>query len=116
MDGAQQDLYGVLGVSPTASQTEIGSTFRQQLREQHPDTRAPRADRDRDGQLQRVIDAYAVLRDPDRRAAYDRSLRGKPADHPSTTAPIRVRVTHTERAGVPRAQPPLWAGPVRRHR
>ena len=46
MDAIQQDLYRVLGVSPSASQTEISSAFRRRLREQHPDTRSLLADRD----------------------------------------------------------------------
>ncbi len=118
MEGAQQDLYRVLGVSPRASQTEISSAFRRRLREQHPDTRSLLAarDSDREGQLQRVIEAYAVLRDADRRTAYDRSRRTTPPGHPVSGGPIRVPVTYAERTGTPRPQPPLWVGPVRRHR
>ena len=76
------DPYTVLGVSASATPAEITHAYRQKLRAQHPDTRttpagaAPPADE----QLQRVLAAYAILRDPARRAAYDRTA-------PATTKP-----------------------------
>jgi DnaJ-class molecular chaperone len=57
--------------------------------------------------LRQVLEAYALLRDPHRRAAYDRA-------HPNhqDTGPVPIPVTHNDSAD---DQPPLWAGPVRRH-
>jgi curved DNA-binding protein CbpA len=62
-------------VSPTATPDEITRAYRTRVRESHPDTRTtprstplPAADE----QLERVLTAYALLRDPERRAQYDR--------------------------------------------
>jgi curved DNA-binding protein CbpA len=68
------DPYAVLGLSPTATPDEITHAYRAQVRAFHPDTRTtpestlPPADE----QLRRVFAAYALLRDPQRRARYDR--------------------------------------------
>lgn len=108
--------YQVLGVSRTASQDEISHAFRQQLRAHHPDTRArdTAADSDPSATLERLIAAYTVLRDPERRAAYDRAIPGAPSASPTT----RIGVTHHQdlSTGQPVPPPPLWAGPVRHHR
>jgi curved DNA-binding protein CbpA len=68
------DPYAVLGLSPTATPDEITHAYRTQVRAFHPDTRttpestlAPA-----DEQLRRVFAAYALLRDPQHRARYDR--------------------------------------------
>lgn len=67
------DLYEVLGVSPTASQTEIAQAYRRLVRELHPDMRpSDPAAAERFGE---VSAAYAILRDPVRRADYDQSRR-----------------------------------------
>jgi len=68
------DPYAVLGLSPMATPDEILRAYRTQVRALHPDTitapdsAVPAAD----DQLQRVLYAYALLRDPERRARYDR--------------------------------------------
>jgi curved DNA-binding protein CbpA len=75
--------YEVLGVVPEASATEITSAYRRLLRRHHPDSRDASQGLERDdhasgedaaGALGSIIAAYAVLRDPARRAAYDRRL------------------------------------------
>ena len=61
--------YAVLGLSQQASDEEIVSAYRRAARASHPDSgRAGSAER-----FQAVRDAYQVLRDPRRRALYDRS-------------------------------------------
>jgi curved DNA-binding protein CbpA len=103
-------FYVVLGVPPTATQAEITHAFRAKLRALHPDTRAAGVD---DIELRHLLGAYAVLREPSRRAEYDRTARG--ARRPSQ--PIEVSVTHAPRRdAAPRPRSPLWAGPVRWHR
>jgi curved DNA-binding protein CbpA len=86
------------------------------LRQHHPDTRGagPRgggdaADRtDEAAQaLQLVLSAYEELRDPARRAAYDR-----PRSSSGSAIPVNVRVHH---APTPPGDPPIQAGPVRWH-
>ena len=67
------DPYLVLGVSPTATQAEITHAYRTRLRAHHPDTRHPPASKTADDDLRQVLAAYGLLRDPARRADYDRA-------------------------------------------
>jgi DnaJ-class molecular chaperone len=70
----------VLGVARQASGAEIARAYRRAARASHPDgDAAGSAER-----FQAVSDAYEVLRDPARRAVYDRS---HPLDRPGTAAP-----------------------------
>ena len=73
--------YERLGVLPGASAAEITSAYRRLLRRHHPDSRdmsqGPDSDAHAGGDdaaeaLGPIIEAYAVLRDPGRRADYDR--------------------------------------------
>ena len=73
--------YERLGVLPQANATEITSAYRRLLRRHHPDSRDVSQGQGRDNHasgedaaeaLGPIIEAYAVLRDPARRAAYDR--------------------------------------------
>ncbi len=67
--GDRCDPYIVLGVARHASAEEIARAYRRAARASHPDTGgAGSAER-----FQAVSDAYDVLRDPRRRALYDRS-------------------------------------------
>jgi molecular chaperone DnaJ len=68
------DWYSVLGVDPSASDAEIGRAFRSLARRFHPDS-APQPSA---GQFSDVARAYEILRDPSRRAAYDRTRAGEP--------------------------------------
>src|SRR5690349_19606685 len=70
------DLYEVLGVGPAASGEEITRAWRQRARTEHPDTR-PR-DAGAAARFRALAEAYRVLGDPARRAAYDQA-----AGHPS---------------------------------
>ena len=67
------DPYLVLGVSPTATQAEITHAYRTRLRTHHPDTRHTPSPQTADEHLRQVLAAYALLRDPARRADYDRA-------------------------------------------
>jgi len=107
------DLYAVLGLTPRATPTELQRAYRALLRQHHPDTHgtdAPQASGEPDQTaetVQQVLTAYAVLRDPARRAAYDR-LR-----NPSRTAvPVNVRV---HQAPTTPDDLPIQARPVRWH-
>lgn len=99
------DPYAVLGVSPTATQAEITHAYRRQLRAYHPDVRSPNSGADE--RLQRILDAYALLRDLRRRADYDNTR----LTH-DDSGPVRIPVS---RIGWTDERPPLWAGPVRWH-
>lgn len=64
-----KDYYSVLGVRRDASQDEIKRAYRKLARKYHPDvSREP----DAEARFKDLGEAYEVLRDPERRAAYDR--------------------------------------------
>ncbi len=64
-----RDYYEVLGVSRGASDDELKSAFRRLARQYHPDVNnSP----DAEERFKEINEAYAVLSDADRRAAYDR--------------------------------------------
>lgn len=86
MSGTVPDPYALLGVPPTATAREIARAYRRLLRDHHPDTGAGRprgAGPDDPLPLDEVRAAYALLRDPAARAAYDRAR----ADHDRSRAP-----------------------------
>jgi len=65
-----RDYYGVLGVARTASDQEIKSAYRKLALKYHPD-RNP-GDAAAEEKFKESAEAYAVLADADKRAAYDR--------------------------------------------
>ncbi|HLH57765.1 MAG TPA: J domain-containing protein [Streptosporangiaceae bacterium] len=129
-----RDLYGLLGVPREASRQDIVQAWRRRARAQHPDTH-PR-DAAASARFRALAEAYRVLGDPGRRAAYDRALGREfspgtagPADRPASSGPARagtpVAVKFVRRPEPPlgeepplraepplRPEPPLRAGPV----
>src|SRR5579862_3853332 len=110
-----RDLYQLLGVARDATREEIALAWRRRARDEHPDAR--HGDTGAPARFRALAEAWQVLGDPGRRAAYDRGLDpGQP--------PGRVRVT-VRRPPVPpgaaggtappagASGPPLVAGPVR---
>jgi molecular chaperone DnaJ len=66
---AKRDYYEVLGVSRDASDDQLKSAFRNLARKYHPDVSdAP----DAEEKFKEINEAYGVLSDADKRAAYDR--------------------------------------------
>jgi len=65
---ASHDFYEILGVSRTASSSEIQRAYRQLAREYHPDVNSDPAAEDR---FKEIGEAYEVLSDPDKRRRYD---------------------------------------------
>lgn len=84
--------YEVLGVAPDAPAGEVRRAYLREARRHHPDRHAgaaPSATAGRDAaerRMRELNEAWSVLRDPDRRAAYDRSLRSGGPAPPSTAA------------------------------
>jgi molecular chaperone DnaJ len=66
----KRDYYEVLGVSRTATADELKKAYRKQARQYHPDVN--RDNHEAEEHFKEVNEAYEVLSDPDRRAAYDR--------------------------------------------
>jgi curved DNA-binding protein CbpA len=114
------DLYQLLGISRGASGGEIARAWRRRALAEHPDRR-PR-DAAAPARFRVLLEAYEVLGDPARRAAYDRSRGDQPG--PGAAAPeapaagvptgrpcgsgVSVVVRRAGRA----PEPPLRAGPV----
>jgi curved DNA-binding protein CbpA len=105
MSASRPDPYAILGVAPDASPSEITTAYRRAVHACHPDT-AAHPDHER---LAAVIAAYHLLRDTDRRGAYDRRHQATRPTHQASTIPIRVHRT------TPEHQPYLRVGPVRYH-
>lgn len=65
------DHYAVLGVRRDAGPQEISRAYRALMRSHHPDMDNGPAP---EGELLRIMQAFNILRDPQRRAAYDQQL------------------------------------------
>jgi molecular chaperone DnaJ len=67
---AKRCYYETLSVERTATETELKAAFRKQAMACHPD-RNP-SDKQAEHRFKEINEAYEVLKDPDKRAAYDR--------------------------------------------
>ena len=111
MTTKRPDLYAILGITPHTTQAEISHAYCALLRRHHPDTRAS-ADQSHgalsDAALQQVLAGDTMLRDPGRRADYDREVRLR--SHPASQRPQQTLNKYGAHG-----QPPIIAGPVRWH-
>ncbi|MBM1220674.1 molecular chaperone DnaJ [Ponticoccus sp. SC2-23] len=67
---SKRDYYEVLGISRGANADEIKKAYRQKAKELHPDRNADNPESE--AQFKEANEAYEVLKDADKKAAYDR--------------------------------------------
>src|SRR5512146_2494200 len=67
---AKRDYYDLLGVDKRATAAELKKAFRGLALKLHPDKNP--GDRDAEEKFKELNEAYAILSDPEKRAAYDR--------------------------------------------
>ena len=67
---SKRDYYEVLGLSKGASADEIKKGYRSKAKELHPDRNT--SDPSAESKFKEANEAYDVLKDPERKAAYDR--------------------------------------------
>ena len=65
-----KDYYEILGVARDASQDDIKKAFRKLARDTHPDANPD--DPEAEARFREIAEAYEILSDPQRRAAFDR--------------------------------------------
>lgn len=124
------DHYAALRVKSSASQQEIARAYRALMRKLHPDVdggspaRSPAKDSPakpgrtegnaaaRQNELLVIMQAFAVLRDPVRRAAYDQASADRQAGARPETEPQSIPVRH-DRGRTSRPDHTIRITPVR---
>ncbi|ONI44292.1 molecular chaperone DnaJ [Candidatus Epulonipiscioides gigas] len=67
---AKKDYYDVLGVNKSSTESEIKKAYRKVAKKYHPDTNPNNSDAE--AKFKEASEAYEVLSDSDKKAAYDR--------------------------------------------
>ncbi len=66
---AKRDYYEILGLARGAGEQDIKAAFRKMAKEHHPDKHA--GDKVAEQKFKEINEAYEILKDPQKRAAYD---------------------------------------------
>ncbi len=75
------DYYDLLQVNRNASQDEIARAFRKLIKQHHPDRHSDPGDKaEAEKKFQLLTSAFNVLKDPEKRAAYDQTLDSEQND------------------------------------
>ena len=72
-----KDYYQIMGVARDASADDIKRAYRRLARKYHPDVSK---EKDAEARFKEIGEAYEVLRDPEKRAAYDALGTRKPGE------------------------------------
>lgn len=95
MPADSHGYYAALQVAPDATQQEISRAFRALMRQRHPDVGSTASGEE----VRSVLEAFAVLRNPRSRAAYDKGqdqpARRDDADPGPKNIPVR-HIRHRE--------------------
>lgn len=89
MTAPREDYYQVLGVPRDASTPEIRRAYRRLARRHHPD-RNPQPESS--ARFRALVDAYAALSDPARRARYDDTIAAQRRPRPPSRPPGAARL------------------------
>ena len=97
------DFYAVLGVPRDASDDDIKQAYRRLAMQWHPDRNA--GAKEAEEKFKTITEAYDVLRDPQKRAAFDRygeaGLRGAQQsqyEHVDLSEALNIFMRHSLRA------------------
>ncbi len=66
---SKRDYYEILGVTRQVTEVELKSAFRRQAKKYHPDRN--QGDKNAEKKFKEIGEAYEILKDPQKRAAYD---------------------------------------------
>ena len=66
---SKQDYYDVLGVAKNATESQLKSAYRKLAMQYHPDKN--KGDKTAESKFKSISEAYDILKDPQKRAAYD---------------------------------------------
>ena len=109
MNRDPRGFYAALHVAPDATPAQIRRSFRALMRVRHPDVEAASGAAPEDAnQVRRILESFAVLRNPTSRAHYDAAATpGGPMKASTNSREIPVRY-HRDNLPLVRVTPVRW--------